>query len=118
VTPLALAFTNRAINPAFMRLLRTSLGGRVLGRRLAVVEYTGRRSGAARGLVTLYECRGATVTVPIAAPIRKRWWRNFLEPTALRIHIAGISYDGTARALSDPIRVVVELTADRGRSPR
>jgi hypothetical protein len=47
----ALLLTNRVANPVLRWLPRGPLGAR-LGRRLAVVCYTGRRTGAPHELVT------------------------------------------------------------------
>jgi hypothetical protein len=80
--------TNRVANPVLRRLLRTPIG-RVLGRRLAVVRYTGRRTGRPRELVCGYVRDGATVWVLVARPERKVWWRNLREPDEVELWLAG-----------------------------
>ena len=102
--------TNRLVNPVLAWVL-TLRAGRVLGRRLAVVEYVGRRSGEQRRLVTIYRRRGGAVEIPVAFPDRKAWWRNFAEPQPIHLHVAGQHLAGTARAVRDAagVRVVVDV---------
>ena len=102
--------TNRLVNPVLAWVLRSG-AGRVLGRRLAVVEYVGRRSGERRRLVTLYRRAGGAIEIPIGLPDRKTWWRNFTQPQSIDLLVAGQHVAGTARAVRDDdgVRVVVEV---------
>jgi hypothetical protein len=102
--------TNRVVNPVLARVLASG-AGRVLGRRLAVVEYLGRRSGEHRRLVTLYRRAGSAIEIPVGLPDRKAWWRNFAEPRPIHLHVAGQQLAGTARAVRDAagVRVVVDV---------
>ncbi|WP_380166272.1 nitroreductase/quinone reductase family protein [Jannaschia sp. R86511] len=99
--------TAGAVNRLLVRLLGSGTG-RGLGRNLAVLRYTGRRSGREYRLVTGYARDGRTVTIRVGMPGRKTWWRNFREPHPLRLRLAGQSYDATARVVLDGRRVVVE----------
>ena len=80
--------TNRVANPVLRRLLRTP-AGRVLGRRLAVLRYTGQRTGRRREMVCTYVRDGATVWVFVARAERKVWWRNLRAPTEIDLWLAG-----------------------------
>jgi hypothetical protein len=82
------ALTNRLANPVLRRLLRSRLGRRP-GRRLAVVRYTGRRTGRPHELVAQYVRDGATVWVLVGAPGRKTWWRNLRTPAEVDLWLAG-----------------------------
>jgi hypothetical protein len=82
------ALTNRLANPVLRRLLRSRLGRRP-GRRLAVVRYTGRRTGRPHELVAQYVRDGATVWVLVGAPDRKTWWRNLRTPAEVDLWLAG-----------------------------
>ena len=108
--------TNRLVNPVLARALASG-AGRLLGRRLAVVEYVGRRSGEPRRLVTLYRRADGIIEIPVGVPDRKAWWRNFAEPQPIHIHIAGQHVAGTARAVRDVegVSVVVDDLAVRAR---
>ena len=90
--------TNRVANPVMRRLLR-SPAGRVLGRRLAVVRYTGRRTGRSHELVCAYVLHGATVWVLVGRPERKVWWRSMREPAVVELWLAGEHVRARAVAL-------------------
>lgn len=54
----------------------------VIGTRIrsyiAPITYTGRRSGRTITLPVGYRRSGDTVTIAVAMPDQKTWWRNFL----------------------------------------
>jgi hypothetical protein len=93
-------------NPILIPLLK-SWPGRRLGRRLAVVEYVGRRSGDRHQLVAQYVQNSTTVRIRVGAADRKTWWRNFLTPQSMRLHLAGDSHEVTAHAMREGNRVTV-----------
>jgi hypothetical protein len=111
-TQQSFALTNIVANPILIPYLRSRLGRR-LGQQLAVVEYSGRRSGTRHQLVTQYVRHGATVRVRIGAAERKTWWRNFLAPRAVRLHLAGQDYDATAHVVREDGRVSLVAELDR-----
>ena len=92
---LVLLATDKVANPLLVQLLR-SPAGRRLGRRLAVVEYVGRRTGKRHRLVTQYTCDGETVRIAVGRPDQKTWWRNFRQPRPLRLRLAGVDREATA----------------------
>ena len=122
------AITNVVANRFVIPVLR-SRAGRRLGRRLAVVEYMGRRSGKRHRLVTQYVTDGRTVTIAVGMSERKTWWRNFQATHPVRLRLAGEDHDTTAHVERDggQVCVVAELethadgrrstssTRDRGR---
>ena len=69
------AVMNRAVNPALRALLR-SPGHRLASGRLALLTYTGRRSGRDYTIVCFYRDKGDEVTIGVGWPDRKVWWRN------------------------------------------
>ena len=87
-SPPQLVLTNQVANRVLVPLLR-SPAGRRLGRRLAVVEYAGRRSGRQHRLVTQYVREGRTVRIHVGMADHKTWWRNFRSPWPLRLRLAG-----------------------------
>lgn len=93
--------TNHLANPVLEPLLR-SMAGRRIGRHLAVVRYRGRRTGRSRELVVQYARDGRQVWVVPGHPDRKAWWRNFLEPSAVDLRLAGHDHHGRAVALAGP----------------
>ena len=64
--PRMFSVTNHLVNPVLRPLLRGPFG-RWFGRHLAVIRYTGRRTGTAYELVTQYARDGATVWIVPAA---------------------------------------------------
>jgi hypothetical protein len=102
--------TNAMANKMLIPLLRRR-AGRGLGRRLAVVEYRGRRSGQRHELVTLYSRSGRTLRIRVGMAEHKTWWRNFEEGHPLCLRLAGKDYDATARVVreDDLVSVIAEL---------
>ena len=76
--------TNGVANRVVIAVL-SRRSGRRLGRRLAVVEYQGRRSGRQVRLVTLYRTDGQTVQIRVGMAQRKTWWRNFRTAHPVRL---------------------------------
>jgi hypothetical protein len=92
--------TNRVVNPCLRHVLRSRIGHR-LGRRLAVLDYRGKRTGELRELVVMYVRNAGRVWILVGWPQRKRWWRNLLEPTPVNLRLAGRNETGVAQAISD-----------------
>ena len=112
--------TNVVANPILIPLLKSWLG-RPLGRRLAVVEYVGCRSGHRHQLVAQYVRNGREVRVSVGAADHKTWWRNFSAPHPVRLHLAGECHGATAHAVREDDRVTIvavlnDLAARPGRS--
>jgi hypothetical protein len=80
--------TNSVANPVLLPLLK-SRAGAVLGRRLAVVRYDGRRTGQPHELLAQYRLDGSTVRMPVGMAERKHWWRNFTTPHPVTLRLAG-----------------------------
>jgi hypothetical protein len=72
---LAHALANRLVNPMLRPVLRTPLGRR-LGRSLAVLRYTGRRTGEPHGLVCQYARDGEAVWILVGQAASTMWWRD------------------------------------------
>lgn len=101
---------NRAVRP----LLRLPLVGTFVGRSLAELEYTGRRSGRAFRLVVGHRRRGDRVTIQVALPDQKSWWRNFTGTGApLSLVLDGVRRTGHAVSATDARgRVTVQVELD------
>jgi hypothetical protein len=108
----ALARAARGANAVVVPLVRRWPA--VLGRRLAVVAYTGRRSGRSVRLVTAYRRTAGTVAVTVAMAEHKTWWRNFTGAGGpVEIELQGQTYAGTATARRDAGgAVVVEIALE------
>jgi len=74
------ALTRRVVsglNTGVVRLRSSRLWGRLVSRHLTVVTYTGRRSGRTFSTPVAYQRKGDVVTITVAFPDAKNWWRNF-----------------------------------------
>ena len=66
---------NRVINPLVRWLIRSPLHG-LASRRIALITYSGRRSGHRYTIPVGYEVTGVDVTIAVGSPDRKVWWRS------------------------------------------
>jgi deazaflavin-dependent oxidoreductase (nitroreductase family) len=92
---MAHALTNRLANPVLRPVLRTPLGRR-LGRSLAVLRYTGRRTGQPRELVCQYARDGETVWILVGQAASKTWWRNLRNGADVELWLAGAHHRARA----------------------
>ena len=69
------AIVNRAINPLVAWLIRSPLHP-LASQRLALITYTGRRSGRRYTIPVGYEMADLQVTITVGSPDRKLWWRS------------------------------------------
>ncbi len=68
--------------------------GRLIDRNIAMLTYTGRRSGRTFSIPVGYRRSGGEIVISVNMPEAKTWWRNFLDaggPLTLRL-------DGAERA--------------------
>lgn len=104
------AITNRA----FVPLMRLPVLGPALGRSMTVISYTGRRSGATFELPVSYRRSDEKVTIRVALPDQKSWWRNFTgDGGPLTLTLDGNDRHGHATAQRDDkgavtVRVVLD----------
>jgi len=94
--------TNRVANPVVRGLLR-SPAGRWLGKHLAVIRYTGARTGQRRQLVAGYARPGAAVWIWVGGAASKRWWRNFRTPAPVDLWLAGEHVTGRGFAVEGAV---------------
>ena len=97
---------NRFANRLLIPLLESSLG-ETLGRRLAVLDYVGRRSGLPHRLVVRYVAEGRSVRITVGMAEHKTWWRNFETPHPLTLRLAGIDHDVFAHLVQEGDRTLV-----------
>ena len=88
----------------------------LLGRAFTTVSYTGRKSGKHVTFPVNYVRSGDTVTIGVAMPDRKTWWRNFTGDGApISVTLDGENRTGHAVASKDSkgsVRVRVTLDHD------
>jgi hypothetical protein len=104
---------NRTVNLALRAVLRSRAHGLASG-RVALITYTGRRSGREYTIPVFYRDQGDEVTIAVGWPDRKVWWRNLTgEGAPVRLVVRGQRVLGHAVATRQPgrdalVRVRVE----------
>lgn len=101
-------------NAPVTALLGSPRFGMLVNRNLAMLSYTGRRSGRRFDIPVAYRRTGDQVAVGVNMPEAKTWWRNFLgggAPVTLRF--GGSEHSGHAIAERDEdgrVTVIARLT--------
>jgi hypothetical protein len=104
---------NRIVNPALRAILSSPIH-RIASGRVALITYTGRRTGSEYTIPCFYRDKGDEVTIAVGWPERKVWWRNLTgDGGPVRLLIEGEKVRGHAVATRDPgrdalVRVRVE----------
>ncbi|MCA1193672.1 hypothetical protein [Saccharopolyspora sp. 6V] len=109
VVSVAGRWVNKVVAPVVLRCGKWPENGRT---SMAVVSYSGRKSGREFTLVVAIRRTESGATIAVELPDQKRWWRNFLQPGPLTIDIGGDRRTGRARAVRDDggkVRIHVEL---------
>lgn len=94
---------------------------RVASKALAVVRYSGRRSGRQFATPVQYAERGNEVIILVGRPQSKTWWRNFAHDHELDVLIGGRWRPMTARAIvgaEEPDTVIPLVDAYLARFPK
>ena len=104
----------RPFNTCVTALRHSPRWGRAVRGRLTVLTYTGRRSGRTFSTPVAFRRGGSTVTIPVAMPERKTWWRNFTgEGGPLSLELDEVVRTGHAVAAVDARgRVAVTVRLD------
>ncbi len=76
--------------------------GRIVSRNIAIIAYTGRRSGRPFSIPVAYRRSGDDLEIAANMPDAKSWWRNFLGDGApLTVRLDGVERAGHAVARRD-----------------
>jgi hypothetical protein len=95
---------NRVLNPALRTVLRSPLHGLASG-RVALITYTGGRTGREYTIPCFYRDKGDEVTIAVGWPDRKVWWRNLTgEGGPVCLVVRGQELRGHAIATRDADR--------------
>lgn len=114
----ALRLWRAAVNPPVTALLRSPLHPLLSG-ALALLTYTGRRTGALHTIPVTYAERDGSLVVLVGRPEEKAWWRNLGEPQPVSIRLRGVERAGIARVLPPGSAELAEaLRVYRARHPR
>ncbi len=103
------------LNPAIVWILHSPLHP-LLSVGLMLITVTGRRTGRRYTIPVGYQRNGDEITVLISKARRKRWWRNYLEPRPVELHVHGRMLHGEARVVpgsSEEFRAAMDATFRR-----
>lgn len=76
--------------------------GRLVGRNIAIITYTGRRSGRTISIPVAYRRKGDELQIAANMPEAKNWWRNFTgEGAPMSLRLNGDEHVGDAVAERD-----------------
>jgi hypothetical protein len=107
------AVLNHAINPLVRWLMRSPLH-RLASRRVALISYTGRRSGRRFTIPVGYEMAGLEVTITVGSPEHKLWWRSLTGTGApVELVIRGRLRTGHAVATRAGDKALVHVALSR-----
>jgi deazaflavin-dependent oxidoreductase (nitroreductase family) len=84
------------LNAMVKVFLKTPVLQTALGRQLALLSFTGRRSGKLYTIPISYERRDGSVLM--LTKRTRSWWRNFESQPAVELRLAGKTVKGTAQA--------------------
>lgn len=86
------------LNPLVAAILRSPLHG-LASPGLLLLTITGRRSGRRYSIPVGYHALDDAIVVMVSDAASRQWWRNFLEPRSVGLHLRGRPLDATARVL-------------------
>ncbi len=103
------------LNVPVAALARSPRLGRLVNRNIAILTYSGRRSGKQFTIPVSYRRKGDEVVIGANMPDAKTWWRNFVGDGApLTVRLDDMEHTGHAVAERDEQgRVTVTVQLDR-----
>lgn len=107
-----LAPAARGFNTAVVALGTVPVLGPRIRRSVAIITYVGRKSGRTISTPVAARRSGQQVSIGVAMPEQKTWWRNFVgEGAPLQIRFDEATHHGHALAHRDPNgKVTVQVT--------
>ena len=103
------------VNAPVAALANSPRLGRLVNRNIAMLTYSGRRSGREVSIPVSYRRDGGEVTINVNMPDAKTWWRNFVGSGGpLTLRLEGHEKVGHAVAERDEKgRVTVKVRLDQ-----
>jgi len=93
---------SRGFNAGVMALTKAPWIGARVGRAITEITYVGRRSGRTISTPVGFRRSGDEITIAVAMPDQKAWWRNFLGAGApISLQLDGAKRSGHAVARRD-----------------
>ena len=90
------------LNAPVAALATSARFGGLISRNVAMLTYTGRRSGRTFAIPVSYRRSGDEVSISVAMPDAKSWWRNYLgDGGPVTLLLDGVARSGHAVAERD-----------------
>lgn len=102
------------MNTLVRPLLRAPIIGKYISGAITEITYTGRKSGKQFSIPVNYKRRDDEVTIAVALPGQKNWWRNFYpDGGPISIELDGVTRTGYAvtHKNGDSVFVKVQLSS-------
>lgn len=101
------------LNPLVVAWLRTPGLHWILSPGLMLITVTGWRTGRRYTIPVGYQLDHdqAVVIVGVSEARKKQWWRNYLEPRSVEVHLRGRTRSGEARVI-DPQTAEFRMRAE------
>lgn len=94
-------------------LINAPIIGKFVSSAITEITYTGRKSGKEFSIPVGYKRSGDQVTIGVAMPDKKSWWRNFYpDGGPISIELDGATRTGHAVTHKDGDRVYVSVQLD------
>ncbi|NMM85636.1 hypothetical protein B2J88_14870 [Rhodococcus sp. SRB_17] len=108
-----------AVNKIVLATTHIPVLGKYAGKSMLVLTYTGRKSGKTFTLPVSFTQSGNELTIRVALPDKKNWWRNFRnEGAPVTATLNGVDRTGHAVSHRDARgRVTVTVTLDPENRP-
>lgn len=101
---------------SFMKWVLSTPGlQRMVGREVALLGYTGHKTGERYTIPVSYQRERDTVTV--VTKRRRNWWRNFQTPREVELRLAGDTYTGKAQVKTGDEEILDFMTEYLARRP-
>ena len=98
----AFAKVNVGVNKLVKPCLESARFHKLISGQMAMVSYVGRRSGKTFSLPVAYKRKDDTVSIMVALPDHKQWWRNFEgDGGTLQLKLKGADHTGHAISSRD-----------------
>jgi uncharacterized glyoxalase superfamily protein PhnB len=104
-----------AANKVMLPAVRSGIGQRLFRGSMAIVTYTGRKSGREVTFPVNYRREKSTdeIVIGVMAPDAKTWWRNFTgDGATIELRIGSTVYAGHAHAVRSDKGVSVRVSLD------
>ena len=110
--PVRVGFVFHKVSNPLVRFILESPLHSLLSGRLILITYTGRKSGMKHSLPVQYARSHDELIVVAGYHQHKKWWRNLLVESAIRVCYRGKWFEASAKAFDGDVEVIAPLLPD------